>query len=414
MAIAAAESDEALGLLWLGIRPQAGVLGLGYWVVQGARQRGLASHGARLAVGWALREAGIARVEAWVEPENVASQSLLTAESFTREGVLRSFLAYPTRRADAVVFSRMPTTASHPRRSRGDHLTNADRWDDKRRRRPSRSSREKNASRCMIDTSSSGRDGVSRTSDQAVRVRAAATHTSNVDCGEPGRLAARRSASSGCLWSSSLPDSAKRSCLARGIGRCRECRVCMIAHYCAGSSASPETATGCETGSPGPGSAAGGQPYRMSSLPMLGAARRPASDRQTVRARWPPARRRIVEAASSRASSEATWRTYVSAADDGSDLSARSPPGSPDRPRVGSRDAQPSRRPRHVADRRGILDSHAEHYSAAMHARFLCGLLGTREHRRSRRARRCKPAAERLGVMGTASPGIDAHVARMG
>ena len=107
MAIAAAESDEALGLLWLGIRPQAGVLGLGYWVVQGARQRGLASHGARLAVDWALREAGIARVEAWVEPENVASQSLLTVAGFTREGVLRSFLAYPTRRADAVVFSRI-------------------------------------------------------------------------------------------------------------------------------------------------------------------------------------------------------------------------------------------------------------------------------------------------------------------
>jgi ribosomal-protein-alanine N-acetyltransferase len=50
---------------------------------------------------------GHARVEAWVEPENVASQSLLTAAGFTREGVLRSFLAYPTRRADAVVFSRI-------------------------------------------------------------------------------------------------------------------------------------------------------------------------------------------------------------------------------------------------------------------------------------------------------------------
>ena len=107
MAIAAAESDEALGLLWLGIRPQAGVLGLGYWVVPGARRRGLARRATRLAVHWALREAGIARVEAWVEPENITSQSLLTATGFTREGVLRCFLAYPTRRADAMVFSRI-------------------------------------------------------------------------------------------------------------------------------------------------------------------------------------------------------------------------------------------------------------------------------------------------------------------
>lgn len=107
MAIAAADSAEALGLLWLGIRPQAGVLGLGYWVVPGARRRGLGSHATRLAVDWALREAGIARIEAWVEPENVASQSLLTAAGFKREGVLRSFPAYPTRRADAVVFSRI-------------------------------------------------------------------------------------------------------------------------------------------------------------------------------------------------------------------------------------------------------------------------------------------------------------------
>jgi [ribosomal protein S5]-alanine N-acetyltransferase len=86
MAIAATESDDALGLLWLGIRPQAGVLGLGYWVVPAARRRGLGSHAIRLAVDRALREAGIARVEAWVEPENVASQALLTAAGVRREG----------------------------------------------------------------------------------------------------------------------------------------------------------------------------------------------------------------------------------------------------------------------------------------------------------------------------------------
>jgi [ribosomal protein S5]-alanine N-acetyltransferase len=73
LAIVAAGSDEALGLLWLGIRPQAGVLGLGYWVVPGARRRGLANRATLLAVDWVLREAGIARVEAWVEPNNIVA-----------------------------------------------------------------------------------------------------------------------------------------------------------------------------------------------------------------------------------------------------------------------------------------------------------------------------------------------------
>ena len=106
LAIADAASDEALGLMWLAVRPQAGVVGIGYWVVPNARRRGLAGRAARLASDWALHGGGLARVEAWVEPDNVASQRLLASAGFTREGVLRSFLAFDTRRADAVVFSR--------------------------------------------------------------------------------------------------------------------------------------------------------------------------------------------------------------------------------------------------------------------------------------------------------------------
>ncbi len=107
MAIADAASDEALGLLWLGARPQAGVVGIGYWIVPGARRRGLAGHATRLATAWALDGAGMTRVEAWVEPANIASQLLLTSAGFKREGVLRSFLAFANRRSDAVVFSRI-------------------------------------------------------------------------------------------------------------------------------------------------------------------------------------------------------------------------------------------------------------------------------------------------------------------
>ena len=54
---------------------------------------------------WALSAAGLSRVEAWVETDNTASQHVLAAAGFEREGTLRSFLSFPTRRADAMVFS---------------------------------------------------------------------------------------------------------------------------------------------------------------------------------------------------------------------------------------------------------------------------------------------------------------------
>jgi RimJ/RimL family protein N-acetyltransferase len=107
LAIAEVGGDAACGLIWLPHRPQPGVVGLGYWVVPAARGRGVGTRAVRLAATWALEQPGIARVEAWVEPGNVASQRVLAAAGFTREGVLRSFLAYADRRVDVVVFSRI-------------------------------------------------------------------------------------------------------------------------------------------------------------------------------------------------------------------------------------------------------------------------------------------------------------------
>jgi len=71
-----------------------------------ARGRGLATRAVDLLSQWALAEAGIARVEAWVDPANTASQRVLTRAGFRREGILRSFLSHADRRADAAVFSR--------------------------------------------------------------------------------------------------------------------------------------------------------------------------------------------------------------------------------------------------------------------------------------------------------------------
>lgn len=106
-AIANAATGAAAGLLWLGVRPQPGVLGIGYWLIGAARGRGLASCAVRLATEWALEHDDIARVEAWVAPTNIASQRLLEATGYVREGVLRAFLTTSAGRTDAVVFSRV-------------------------------------------------------------------------------------------------------------------------------------------------------------------------------------------------------------------------------------------------------------------------------------------------------------------
>jgi RimJ/RimL family protein N-acetyltransferase len=56
---------------------------------------------------WALSDVGLARVEAWVEPDNAASRHVLTTSGFELEGTLRSFLSFATRRADAMVYARV-------------------------------------------------------------------------------------------------------------------------------------------------------------------------------------------------------------------------------------------------------------------------------------------------------------------
>lgn len=108
--IADAVAGSALGAVVLMLRPQPGVAGIGYWVVPSARGRGTATRAVMLVSSWALDVAGIERVEAWVEPDNEASRRVLTAAAFAQEGVLRRFLSFPGRRADAVVFSRIRDT----------------------------------------------------------------------------------------------------------------------------------------------------------------------------------------------------------------------------------------------------------------------------------------------------------------
>jgi RimJ/RimL family protein N-acetyltransferase len=105
-AIADARSNEALGTVVLMSR-QPGTAEIGYWLIEGAR--GLGSRAVALVARWAVIEARLARVEALVEPRNIASLRVLEKVGFRREGHLRSYLVFDRRRADALIYSLLPS-----------------------------------------------------------------------------------------------------------------------------------------------------------------------------------------------------------------------------------------------------------------------------------------------------------------
>jgi RimJ/RimL family protein N-acetyltransferase len=107
-AIADPASNEALGACVLTAR-KPGTVEIGFWLISRARGRGLGSGGVALLARWALTEASLARVEALVVPDNVASQRVLEKAGFRREGRLRSYLELERQRADALIYSLLPS-----------------------------------------------------------------------------------------------------------------------------------------------------------------------------------------------------------------------------------------------------------------------------------------------------------------
>lgn len=109
LAVADADSGEALGAIVLLFRRHPLTAELGYWLLERARGRGVGSRAVALLARWAVTDAGLARVEAFVEPDNAASQRVLEKAGFRREGQLRSYLVFEGRRADALIYSLLPS-----------------------------------------------------------------------------------------------------------------------------------------------------------------------------------------------------------------------------------------------------------------------------------------------------------------
>ena len=103
--------DSDSGSLYGAIELRLGAVGsVGYWVVQTARGRGIATQATKLVSRWAVTEGGVERLELTTHPENIPSQRVAEKAGFTREGVLRAHMEFPDgRRRDSVMFSLLPS-----------------------------------------------------------------------------------------------------------------------------------------------------------------------------------------------------------------------------------------------------------------------------------------------------------------
>jgi RimJ/RimL family protein N-acetyltransferase len=108
-AIEDAETGTFLGIAGLvAIEREANQGEIGYIVVREARGRGIASRALRLATDYALGEVGLERVVLMIATDNEPSVRVAERCGYHREGVFRSLYMKPGRRADFVVYSKLP------------------------------------------------------------------------------------------------------------------------------------------------------------------------------------------------------------------------------------------------------------------------------------------------------------------
>ena len=109
MAIADRETDEAKGLVFLGLGRIRGHCSLGYWLIPAARRQGLGTEAIRLVSRWVLTATPVHRLVAQVEPSNTASLALLKKCGFADEGLLRSWLWINDEPRDVIQLSLLRT-----------------------------------------------------------------------------------------------------------------------------------------------------------------------------------------------------------------------------------------------------------------------------------------------------------------
>ena len=80
---------------------------VGYWLVPGARGRGIGATAVGLLVEWAFEELGLERIEITTTPDNGPARALATSLGFTEEGVMIARNLERGKRVDVVLLARL-------------------------------------------------------------------------------------------------------------------------------------------------------------------------------------------------------------------------------------------------------------------------------------------------------------------
>jgi RimJ/RimL family protein N-acetyltransferase len=122
LTIADAETDAFRGLVILhSFAWQHRRCEVGFWLVAGARGRGLGARSVALVVSWAFEAFDLLRVEMTTTPDNAAAAALASRLGFAREGVLRQRNVERGRRIDVVWFGVLREEWQVRTRSGGPH-----------------------------------------------------------------------------------------------------------------------------------------------------------------------------------------------------------------------------------------------------------------------------------------------------
>jgi hypothetical protein len=104
-------SNEALGAGVLMAR-QPGTVEIGYWLIPRARGRGWGSRAVGLLARWAVTEAPLVRAEALVCRATSPRSASWRRRASGAKDTLRSYLVFERQRADALIYSLLPSDLS--------------------------------------------------------------------------------------------------------------------------------------------------------------------------------------------------------------------------------------------------------------------------------------------------------------
>ncbi|RKQ69265.1 ribosomal-protein-alanine N-acetyltransferase [Litorimonas taeanensis] len=80
---------------------------LGYWIGEKFARNGFARSSVEAVTRFGFETLGLHRIEAAVQPENLASISVLESQNFTREGISRGYLKIDKVWRDHVIFAKL-------------------------------------------------------------------------------------------------------------------------------------------------------------------------------------------------------------------------------------------------------------------------------------------------------------------